>query len=503
MSRKSPQLTRRQVLKNGVSSAAVVAASATVLGNRPLSAASYSRILGSNAGLRGATIGLNGRGRDHINGLKSHLVALCDCDEAVLGRTVDKFKADNNREVESFSDFRKLLDRDDIDFVSVATPNHTHSLIAIHAIQAGKDVYCEKPVSHNVWEGRQLVNAAAKYDRVVQSGTQSRSSPGLQEALAYVQSGKLGKALYAVGTCYKPRKSIGKLDKPLQIPSNIDYDLWCGPAAKVDLYRPKLHYDWHWDFNTGNGDMGNQGIHQMDIARWFLGHETISPRVISIGGRLGYDDAGDTPNTQTVIHDYASAPIIFETRGLPKAKEFQDSRWGRSMDNYLGSQIGVIVFYENGRLVIPSYTKATAFDNDGNQLEAWDRGGNHYANFLEAVESQDSSGLNAPIIEGHLSSALCHTGGVSHQVGQTATVAEIMDSVTNDQFADSIDRMVQHLEANKIDLSKNPLTLGQDLKFDLDTEEVINNSAAAALLKRVGREGFEVPEIQAAMAAKG
>lgn len=487
---KPKQQSRRGFLKTG--GAAVVGISLSV---PSISAASYARIRGANENLRGATIGLNGRGKDHIRGLNKHLVALCDCDERVLGGVSDSFNKDHGRSVDQVKDFRKLLDRDDIDFVSVATPNHTHSLIAISAILAGKDVYCEKPVSHNVWEGRQLANAAAREKRVVQSGTQSRSSVGLNAALEFTKAGKLGKPLYAVGTCYKPRKSIGKLDKPLNIPDHIDYDLWCGPAEKRELFRPKLHYDWHWDFNTGNGDMGNQGIHQMDIARWFLGHDTISPRVISIGGRLGYDDAGDTPNTQTVIHDYESAPIIFETRGLPKGKEFQDGRWGRSMDNYMGSQIGVIVFYENGHMVIPSYSKATAFDNDGNKIEGWDRGGNHYENFIQAVQNQDPESLNAPILEGHLSSALCHTGGVSHQVGKTASVSEIMDSVSNDRFKDSIKRMVDHLEANKVDLAKTPLTLGADLKFDTTTELVQDNDSAGELLKRVGRDGFEVPEV--------
>lgn len=488
---KASQSHRRSFLKASAVSTAVAAGLPATFA----SAASYRRIAGSNEKLRGATIGLNGRGRDHINGLHEHLVALCDCDQQVLARTSDQFSSNHNRSVEQVTDFRRLMDRKDIDFVSVATPNHTHSLIAISAILAGKDVYCEKPVSHNVWEGRQLANAAAREKRVVQSGTQSRSSPGLQEALAFANSGKLGKPLYAVGTCFKPRKSIGKLSEPLKIPDYIDYDLWCGPAAKAELFRPRLHYDWHWDFNTGNGDMGNQGIHQMDIARWFLGHNTISPRVISVGGRLGYDDAGDTPNTQTVIHDYDSAPIIFETRGLPKAKEFQDGRWGRSMDNYMGSQIGVIVFYENGRMVIPTYTRATAFDAEGKELKKWDRGGNHYANFLQAVENQDPSILNAPILEGHLSSALCHTGGVSHQVGTQASVSEVLSEVKDDRFRESIQRMVDHLKANEIDMGRTPLTLGKELVFDTQSEAVQDNAAAEPLLKRVGRAGFEVPEV--------
>ena len=183
-----------------------------------------------------------------------------------------------------------------------------HALIAIAAAQAGKDVYVEKPASHDIWEGRQMVQAARQNNRIMQCGTQSRSSTSLKEAVAFVHGGELGKIQYALGTCYKPRPSIGKLDKPLAIPSTIDYDLWCGPAAKEDLYRPNLHYDWHWDFNTGNGDMGNQGIHQMDIARWFLGEDALAPRVISIGGRLGYEDAGNTPNTQIVYLDYPSRP---------------------------------------------------------------------------------------------------------------------------------------------------------------------------------------------------
>ena len=314
----SMRYSRRAILKGGLLAGGVAMASPAL---------SYARIKGSNEQIRVAVIGLNGRGQSHMQGFRDQLVAACDCDEAVLNqRTKDL-------DIERFVDFRKLLERKDIDAVSIATPNHTHSLIGVMAAQAGKDIYCEKPVSHNVWEGRQLSNAADKYGRIIQCGTQSRSSPSLKEAVEFVRNGELGKVKYAVGTCFKPRKGIGKLDSPLTIPSDVNYDLWCGPAEKRSLYRPRLHYDWHWDFNTGNGDMGNQGIHQMDIARWFLGYQTVSPRVLSIGGRLGYEDAGDTPNTQTVIHDYPGAPLIFETRGLPKAKEFQSNNWGGNMDN--------------------------------------------------------------------------------------------------------------------------------------------------------------------------
>ena len=192
-----------------------------------------------NSQIRVATIGLNGRGKTHVGAFKDNLVALCDCDESVLGRAAAEFEKKYDRKLDTVTDYRKLLERSDIDAVSIATPSHSHSLIAIAAAAAGKHVYCEKPVSQSVWEGRQLVNAARHYDRLIQCGTQARSSAAIQQAVQYVRDGKLGKINYVVGTCYKPRPSIGKLDQPLAIPASVDYDLWCGPAAKVDLYRPE------------------------------------------------------------------------------------------------------------------------------------------------------------------------------------------------------------------------------------------------------------------------
>jgi len=182
---------------------------------------------------------------------------------------------------------RKLLDDKNIDAISTATPNHWHALISVWACQAGKDVYVEKPVSHNVWEGRKIVEAARKYNRIVQTGTQSRSSAALREAIAWVQAGNIGKIKIARGLCYKPRPSIGKVDGPQPVPESINYDLWCGPAPKTPLMRTKLHYDWHWVWATGSGDIGNQGIHQMDICRWATGKAELSPRIVSVGGRLG------------------------------------------------------------------------------------------------------------------------------------------------------------------------------------------------------------------------
>ncbi len=452
-----------------------------------------------NSQIRVAVVGLLGRGRAHIGGLSKHIVALCDCDESVLAMRAKEFEDKYGRKVDQIVDYRKLLERDDIDAISIATPNHTHSIIGIEAAQAGKHVYSEKPISHNVWEGRQLVNAAQKYNRVMQCGTQSRSAPGIQKAVEWVQAGNLGRIQYVLGTCYKPRKSIGAITKPLQLPSSVNYDLWCGPAEKSDIFRERLHYDWHWDFNTGAGDMGNQGIHQMDLARWFLGYDTLSPRVISVGGRLGYEDAGDTPNSQVVLHDYPDAPIIFETRGLPRSKAGQKD-WVHSMERFRGSGIGLIVQCENGYVMTPSNGNANAYDDRGNLIQAWTSKANgqqkHFDNFIEGVRTGSSDGLHAPILDGHLSSGLCHTGNISHLMGKKRTAAEIAKSVEgNDLFASSVDRMMYHLRLNEVDVDQPVVVLGESLEMDVNTERFTNNAEADQRLRRTGRKPFEVPDL--------
>jgi predicted dehydrogenase len=449
-----------------------------------------------NSQIRIALVGLNGRGKSHIEGFGPNLAVLCDCDRNVLGQRADDYERTFNRKIERVVDYRDLLDRKDIDAISIATPNHTHALMAIAAAEAGKHVYCEKPVSQTLWEGRQIVNAAKKYDRLIQCGTQSRSSVCNQQGVEFIRSGKLGKIKSVVGTCFKPRPSIGKLDKPLAISKEVDYDLWCGPAAMVDLYRPNLHYDWHWDFNTGCGDIGNQGLHQMDVARWYLGEGKLAPRAISVGGRLGYEDAANTPNSQTVLLDYVSAPLIFETRGLPKSKADQ-ANWGSSMDNYKGSQIGVIVECEDGYLSSSSsYQTVEVFNPAGEQIEQFRGGGNHFQNFLAALESGRREDLNAEVLEGHLSAALCHMANISHKLGEKRTASEIKSAIGgNADFAQSVDRLLAHLAANEIDVDAATVTLGPMLEFDIETEKFTNNPAANGLLRREDRQPFVVPEV--------
>src|SRR5687767_12347089 len=239
----------------------------TALGAAALSlpARSWSQVEGSNSDVRVAVVGFGGRGMSHVEGFSKmsgvRVTALCDVDSKILDKEVSKFKA-QGKEVERHVDVRKMLESKNIDVVSIATPNHWHALGGIWAIQSGKDVYTEKPVSHNVWEGRKFVEAARKYKKIVQTGTQSRSSrEGIAQAVDWVKAGNLGKIVISRGLCYKPRPSIGKVDGPQPIPPGVDYDLWCGPAEKLPLMRKRLHYDWHWVWNTGNGDLGNQGIH--------------------------------------------------------------------------------------------------------------------------------------------------------------------------------------------------------------------------------------------------
>ncbi|WP_428305940.1 Gfo/Idh/MocA family protein [Lacipirellula sp.] len=464
------------------------------------------------ADIRVAQIGFRGQGSGHINNLGKHVVALCDVDADVLNNKAAELKEKHNQTVDKFSDYRKLLERKDIDAVSIATPNHTHALIAIAAAQAGKDVYVEKPVSNNIWEGRQLAAAARRFDRVIQCGTQSRSSPSLKEAVAWVQKGELGPIKYALGTCYKGRPSIGKSETAFKFPSTIDRDLWIGPAADVAFYRPEKnsqggknpHYDWHWDFNTGAGDLGNQGIHQMDIARWFLGEAGLAPRVFSVGGRVGYDDAGNTPNTQIVWQGYEKAPLLFEVRGLPRAKQFQAKGWGDNMDRFRGSGVGVVVQCENGYVVIPSYSDAIAFDNKGEKVKEWHGGSGHHDNWLEAVAAHDAKKLNAEVLEGHLSSALCHTGNVSYRLGAKTPTREIADQLAaNELLSNSFERMLGHLRANDVDVDGDAvLTMGEWLTLDPESEKFVDNDKANELRTRVYRKPFVVPDVESELASQ-
>lgn len=476
--------TRRSFLKNSLATAATLG----------FTARSWSQVAGANSQIRAAVVGFHGRGGDHIRGLQGlraqgvKIAALCDVDKNVLNGGIAALNKRGDM-AESYTDIRRLLENKEIDVITVATPNHWHALATIWAVQAGKDVYCEKPVCHNVWEGRQMVLAARKYNRIVQTGTQSRSSYGIKEAVEWVHAGNLGKILVARGLCYKPRPSIGKTEGPQTIPESIDYDIWCGPAPKDPLRRARLHYDWHWFWAYGCGDLGNQGIHEMDRARWFLGENELSPRVFSIGGRLGYVDDGETANTQFIFHDYAKAPLIFEVRGLT------EKSGSKNMDTFMGGRVAAIVHCEGGYVVSPNYNSAIAHDKDGKEIKRFSGASDHYENFISACRSRKHTDLHADILEGYLSSSLCHTGNISYRLGAKKTPDEIREKLkTNNAALETLGRMEEHLKANNVDLSTDKLTLGEFLTMDTKAERFTNSREADALLTRLYRRPYVVPE---------
>jgi predicted dehydrogenase len=469
---------------------------AGVIAGASWSARSWARVPGANGDVRLAVVGLNGKGKEQAAAFRGipgvRVVALCDVDRAVLERNVEAARAlgDSPR---AFEDYRDLLAQPDIDAVSIVTPNHQHTLQAIWALQAGKDVFVEKPVSHDLWEGQQLVRATKKYGRIVQAGMQNRSSPAIASALAWQRAGHIGKVTAARALCFKRRDSIGKTSGPQPVPSGVNYDLWLGPLPQGPLRRSRLHYDWHWQWATGNGDIGNQGNHQLDVARRFLGQSGLPSRVSSAGGRLGYSDDGETPNTLVVRYDYPGAPLLLELRGLP-------ARAGAEpMDEYRGLSVGNVIECEGGYLVVPAkdYSSAQAFDAKGKLLQEWSGVQRHYENFIAVVRSRKASELNAPIVEAQVSSGLSHLANLSQRLGHPAGAAEVSQAFSSDPLlSDALARMNQHLSQNAIDPGQVPLQLGASLVLDGKTGNVTGEHAAAAqpLSRREYRKPFVVPE---------
>jgi predicted dehydrogenase len=493
-----------------------LATSALAGASASLPARSWAQVPGANGDVRVAVIGLYGKGKDHVESFRAlpgvRVVALCDVDSVVLEKAAQATPANAPRP-QTFTDLRELLARPDIDAVSIATPNHQHALQAIWALQAGKDVFVEKPVSHDLWEGQQLVKAAEKYGRIVQAGMQNRSSPAIAEAIAWQRQGHIGKLLAARGFCYKRRDSIGKTKGAQPVPPTVNYDLWLGPAPRAQLRRARLHYDWHWQWATGNGDIGNQGNHQLDVARRFLGESALPLRVRSVGGRLGYLDDGETPNTLLVSYEYASAPLIFEVRGLPArpqpgAAPTPGSAAGgtsaeaaaATMDQYRGLSVGNIIDYEGGYISVPAkdYSSAQAFDREGRLLREFKGSASHYQNFIQAVQSRRAADLNAPVLEGHVSSALSHLANISLRIGQRARVSELRAPLgAHPLLAEALSRLQEHLQHNEVDLARTPLHLGAQLQLDPVTQTFQGEHATAArrFAQETHRKPFVLPDL--------
>ncbi|XZE36280.1 Gfo/Idh/MocA family protein [Pirellulaceae bacterium SH501] len=483
--------SRREFLERSMLTTAALLAAQSRLSSQAVAQDNQSPSVSPNEQIHVAVIGGGGRGQSHIGGFagkKGTIVThICDCDEKAGQRSCDSAaEKQGGMRPTWVKDLRKLFDDKSIHAVSIATPNHWHSLGAIWAVQAGKDVYVEKPVSHNVLEGRRLVQAARKHNRIVQTGTQSRSNPGMRAAMDFIHSGGIGEVSVARGLCYKRRNSIGPKGV-YEVPKEVDYDLWSGPAPILPLTRKQFHYDWHWQWAYGNGDLGNQGIHQMDLCRWALNVNKLCDKTFSLGGRFGYEDAGETANTQLVIHDYGDKQLAFEVRGL-------------KTNDYKGVNVGIIVEGTKGYLVMTSYQSGTAFDLDGKPIKTFEGGNDsyHYKNFEEAVRKRDHKVLNADVEEGHLSSALCHLGNISLLLGEKLDKKDAVDRVNKvagpSKVAEAWNRTVEHLKENSVETFQ--VDVGPQLKFDPISETFVGNEKANTMLSREYRKGYELPSEQ-------
>ena len=382
-------------------------------------------------------------------------------------------------------DVRKALEDKDLDAISIATPNHWHALMTIWACQAGKDVYVEKPMSHNIHEGRVAVQAARKYNRIVQHGTQSRANSSWPQLAALAKSGEYGKLLVSRALCYKRRKSIDvKPETPA--PAEIDFNLWLGPAQTRPHHGNLVHYNWHWFWDFGNGDIGNQGVHQYDVARWLIPNAKWPTSVLSLGGRFGYKDQGETPNTQMTIMDYGDTKMIFEVRGLETP-----SLYGQGVGNILHFEAGVVAggkFFPKGDASKGEVLKKV--EVAGEKPE-----GNHFGNFINCMRSRKVEKLNADIEVGHISSGLCHLANISYRLGKDEPFDVKNQAVKGNDFAsETLARMAEHLTANAVKLDQTQLRVGRKLTWDGESESFIGDAQANALLTRNYRDGFVVPQ---------
>jgi predicted dehydrogenase len=488
-------LSRRQFMNRSL--AAAGAGAGFAIGGTK----SSGRVIGANDTVRLAVAGLNGRGEAHVDEFSKtpgvEITYLVDPDTRTYKKRLDQLAKKGGRAPTTVQDIRRVLEDKEVDAISVATPNHWHALLTIWGCQAGKDVYVEKPCSHNIHEGRVAVEAARRYGRIVQHGTQGRSSHDWALAAAAIQSGKLGKLLVSRALCYKSRKSIG--DKPATTPpEQLDYDIWLGPAPQQPYHANLVHYNWHWFWDFGNGDIGNQGVHQMDIARWLIPAGSSSSKgasvsatfpktVFSLGGRFGYRDQGQTPNTQITVMDYGDTQLIFEVRGL-ETERFQ------------GSMVGNIAHLEGGMIVDGKFypkgeTKPVPLSSVVTTDIARRPGHGHFGNFIAAVRSRKVDDLNADISEGHPSAALCHLANISYRLGQEVPFNKGAQAFGDDKEAyETFGRMQEHLKDNKVALDGLDYRLGRKLTFDAATETFIGDSEANQLLTRNYRAPFVVPD---------
>ena len=429
------EVSRRGFIASGVSAAAAA------------SVATSAAAVGANDTVRAAVLGVNGRGKSHITALGKidgvQVALLCDPDEQVLARRAEEFEQKYGRKVETETDMRKVFERKDIDVVTVATPNHWHSLATIWACQADKDVYVEKPGSHNLFEGRKMIEAAQRYKRIVQHGVQLRSSPAIQEAVEHLRAGTIGDVYMARGLVFRWRPSIGNKPDEQQPPSHLDWDLWQGPVQARAFSQRLVHYNWHWHWDYGNGDVGNQGIHETDLCQWGLDVQLPS-QIVGMGGKFLWDDDKETPEVLTTCYSYPEQK---------KMIQFEVRHWCTNTEE--GATVGNIFYGSKGVLVVKGYNAYNVYlgrnREPGPSRSESDPLDLHFANFVAAVRSRDRSLLNGPVETAHYSSGLAHLGNIAFR-------------------------------------------LGRQLQFDPTTERFVGDDDANAMLTRPYRAPYVVPE---------
>jgi len=452
-----------------------------------------SRVWGANNEIRLAIIGCGNRCQTHLAEFGKlpgvRIAAVCDPDRQRMAAAAQTITAKFGYTPDQVVDLRRLMERRDLDAVTVATMQYWHSLPVIWACETGHHVYVEKPLAHYIWEGRQMVNAARKHRRLVQVGTQYRSVRGYVALARWLKAGHLGKTQYVTCFANKPRRSIGKRSAPLPLPNTVDYDLWCGPARKEELFRDQLQYDCSFLWNTGDGESCNQGVHEIDIARWILGYPGLPRRTMSIGGRFVFNDAGDVPNTQIIYYDYPEVPILYEIHNLPKSKEFMTPEKWSTQPTFKGTKVGVCIQCEGG------YTVGTnVFDADGKKIQSFPETEDHFANFIKALRSGKPEDLNADILEGHRSTSICHAGNLSYRLGKPASVDEQRRQLGDlPPWREMHERYVRYL----VELGVDPDTsvLGPWLECDAANECIRNHPQANELVRGSYRQPFEVPAV--------
>jgi predicted dehydrogenase len=454
-------MERREFLRAGVAAGLTTAASA-------------KKVLGANDRIRVAVVGLNGRGWDHVRGYKPipgvEIAYFCDCDENVLRRRLADAEKMGIPKPQTEGDIRKLLEHKDVDAISIATPNHWHSLMGIWAAQAGKDFYIEKPICHYAWEGRQLVNAVKKYKVIAQHGSQCRSSPAIMEAMDQMRNGLIGDVYMSRGLTFKWRNTIGHAE-PEPVPAGVNYDLWTGPAPMRPFTKNRFHYNWHWIWDTGNGDLGNQGIHEVDLARWGLG-VTLPTKVTAIGGHFMFDDDQQTPNMISVAYEFdgpnqKKRMMTFEVRGWMTNHEAEigtkafkgggvpdaglkpavfmqnqpNTKRSAGVASGKPGTIGDLYYGSKGYLVIADYDSYKSFlgpQNEPGPEKTQHISNEHFVNFIDCMRSRNADNLHGPVLEGYLSAVLVHLGNTSYLLGRTINFDPEKEMAVNDKEANEL-----------------------------------------------------------------